>query len=38
LVANKVWGEKENYGLYTNANDTEENIVKQIKDFVLSKE
>ncbi len=37
LVANKVWGEKENYNLYINANDTEENIVKQIEDFVNSK-
>ena len=38
LVANKVWGEKENYNLYINANDTEENIVKQIEDFILPKE
>ena len=38
LVANKVWGKKENYDLYINANDTEENIVKQIEDFIHSKE
>ena len=34
LVANKVWGEKENYNLYINANDTEENIVNQIIDYI----
>lgn len=37
LVANKVWGEKDNYDLYINANDTEENIVKQIQNFVNSR-
>lgn len=36
LVANKVWGEKENYDLYINANDTDENIVKQITDYIAS--
>lgn len=30
LIANRVWGQKENYDLYINANDSEENIVKQI--------
>ena len=34
LVANRVWGEKENYNLYINANDTEENIVKQILKYI----
>ena len=38
LVANKVWGEKDNYNLYINANNTEENIVKQIEDYIRSKE
>lgn len=38
LVANKVWGAKEYYNLYINANDTEENIIKQIVYFVRSKE
>lgn len=37
LIANKVWGEKENYDLYINANDKEENIIKQIEIFVNSK-
>lgn len=37
LVANRVWGKKENYNLYLNANDNDENIVKQITDFVSSK-
>lgn len=36
LVANKVWGDKENYNLYINANDTEENIVNQINDYVMN--
>jgi len=38
LVANKVWGDKENYDLYINANDTEENIVKQITDYISAKQ
>ena len=38
LIANRVWGEKINYNLYINANDSEENIVKQIEDFIKSKE
>lgn len=37
LVANRIWGKKENYNLYLNANDNDENIVKQITDFVSSK-
>ncbi len=37
LVANKAWGKKENYDLYLNADDTEENIVKQIVDYVSEK-
>lgn len=31
LITNKVWGDKDNYDLYINANDSEENIVKQIE-------
>ena len=37
LVANRVWGQKENYDLYINANDTEENIVNQILEYAKSK-
>ena len=34
FVANRVWGEQDNYNLYINANDTEENIVKQIIKYI----
>ncbi len=37
VVANKVWGDKENYDLYINANDSEENIINQIIDYLNSK-
>lgn len=36
LVANKIWGNQENYDLVINANDTEENIVKKIVKYVKS--
>lgn len=34
LVANKVWGEKDNYNLYINANSTEEKIIEQIINYI----
>ncbi len=37
VVANKVWGDKDNYDLYVNANDSDENIVNQILKFIDSR-
>lgn len=37
LITNKVWGDKENYDLIVNANDSEENIVKKIEMFIKNK-
>lgn len=36
LVSNKVWGDKNNYDLYINANDSEDNIINQILTYIYS--
>ncbi len=37
LIANKVWGDKNNYDLYINANSLEEDIIKEIISFINEK-
>lgn len=38
LVTGKEWGNKNNYDLYINANDSEENIVSKIEQYIKDKE
>lgn len=37
LVTGKKWGDKNNYDLYINANDSEENIVSKIEQYIKDK-
>lgn len=37
LITGKQWGDKNNYDLYLNANDNEENIVNQISEHIKNK-
>ncbi len=37
MVTNRTWGDKDNYDLYLNANDTDENIIDTIKVFITER-
>ncbi len=37
LITGKQWGNKDNYDLYINANDNEENIVNQIEKYITKR-